>query len=318
MQYQDYYKIMGLERNATTDDIKKAYRKLARKFHPDVSKEKNAEEKFKELGEAYEVLKDPQKRAAYDQLGSNWKAGQDFRPPPGWQHAGGGGGGMGGGFADASDFFESLFGGGGFGGFGGGGRRQARREYSAPGEDFHGKVQVNLEDAYRGATREIQLPMQEVDSQGRSHVVNRTLKVKIPAGVKPGQQIRLSGQGAAGVGSGKKGDLYLEIDIPKHHLYDLMGNDIYLTLPVTPWEAALGAKVAVPTLAGNVDLKIPAGSQGGQKMRLKGRGMPGATPGDQYVVLKIVNPPTTSEKAKELYEKMAQEMPFNPRAKIGV
>jgi curved DNA-binding protein len=320
MQYQDYYKIMGLERKATTDDVKKSYRKLARKYHPDVSKEKNAEEKFKELGEAYEVLKDPEKRAAYDQLGSNWKAGQDFRPPPGWQQQGGGGGGGAGGFADASDFFESLFGGGGgFGGFGGGGRRQSRqREYSAPGEDFRGKVQVNLEDAYSGATREISLPMQEVDQQGRAQVVNRTLKVKIPAGVKSGQQIRLSGQGAAGVGGGKKGDLYLEIEIPKHHLYDVMGSDVYLTLPVAPWEAALGAKIAVPTLAGNVDLKIPAGSQAGQKMRLKGRGMPGSTPGDQYVILKIVIPPATTDKAKELYEKMAQEMPFNPRATIGV
>jgi curved DNA-binding protein len=322
MQYKDYYKIMGLERNATTDDVKRAYRKLARKYHPDVSKESNAEEKFKEVGEAYEVLKDTQKRASYDQLGSNWQNGQDFRPPPGWEHSGGGnGGGPGhaqheGGFGSASDFFESLFGGGGGGGFGGGRQRQ-RREYSMPGEDYRGKVGVTLEDAFNGAAREIQLPVEELGSDGRPRMVTRKLKVKIPAGVKSGQQIRLSGQGAPGQGAGKKGDLYLEIEVAKNSLYDLVGNDIYLTLPIAPWEAALGAKISVPTLAGKVDLKIPAGSQGGQKMRLKGRGMPGGTPGDQYVILKIIIPQPSTEKAKALYEQMAQEMPFNPREKMG-
>jgi curved DNA-binding protein len=320
MQYKDYYKIMGLERNATTDDVKRAYRKLARKYHPDVSKESNAEEKFKEVGEAYEVLKDTQKRASYDQLGSNWQNGQDFRPPPGWEHSGGGnGGGPGhaqheGGFGSASDFFESLFGGGA--GFGGGRQRQ-RREYSMPGEDYRGKVGVTLEDAFNGAAREIQLPVEELGSDGRPRMVTRKLKVKIPAGVKSGQQIRLSGQGAPGQGAGKKGDLYLEIEVAKNSLYDLVGNDIYLTLPIAPWEAALGAKISVPTLAGKVDLKIPAGSQGGQKMRLKGRGMPGGTPGDQYVILKIIIPQPSTEKAKALYEQMAQEMPFNPREKMG-
>jgi curved DNA-binding protein len=318
MQYKDYYKIMGLERNATTNDIKRAYRKLARKYHPDVSKEANAEEKFKEVGEAYEVLKDTQKRASYDQLGSNWQNGQDFRPPPDWQHsnAGGAQGGDGAGFGgfggSASDFFESLFGGGGFGG-----RSRQRREYSAPGEDYQGKVKVTLADAFNGASREIQLPVQEISADGRPHRVTRKLKVKIPAGVKSGQQIRLSGQGAPGTGAGKKGDLYLEIEVEKNPLYDLVGNDIYLTLPIAPWEAALGAKVSVPTLAGTVDLKIPAGSQGGQKMRLKGRGMPAATPGDQYVILKIIIPQPTTEKAKGIYEQMAQEMPFNPRDKMG-
>jgi curved DNA-binding protein len=319
MQYKDYYKIMGLERNATNDDIKRAYRKLARKYHPDVSKESNAEERFKEVGEAYEVLKDSQKRASYDQLGSNWQNGQDFRPPPDWQGFGGGqqqghsDGGFGGFGGSASDFFESLFGGGGLGG---GGRRQ-RREYSAPGEDYQGKVKVSLQDAFSGASREIQLPIQTMSADGRSQMVTRKLKVKIPAGVKSGQQIRLTGQGAPGTGSGKQGDLYLEIEVEKNPLYDQVGNDIYLTLPVAPWEAALGAKIAVPTLAGKVDLKIPAGSQGGQKMRLKGRGMPGTMPGDQYVILKIIIPQPTTDKAKGLYEQMAQEMPFNPREKMG-
>jgi curved DNA-binding protein len=319
MQYKDYYKIMGLERNASTDDIKRSYRKLARKYHPDVSKESNAEEKFKEVGEAYEVLKDSEKRAAYDQLGSNWQAGQDFRPPPDWQNfAGASNANPDGGFGNASDFFESLFGGGRFGGGFGGGRARPQRSYSAPGEDIHGKVNVSLEDAFHGATREIQLPAQEIDVYGNPQGQNRKLKVKIPAGVKTGQQIRLSGQGAPGIGNGKKGDLYLEIEVDKNPLYDLVGNDIYLTLPIAPWEAALGAKISVPTLAGKVDLKIPAGSQGGQKMRLKGRGMPGATPGDQYVILKIIIPIPASDEAKTLYEKMAQIMPFNPREKMGV
>jgi curved DNA-binding protein len=312
MEYKDYYKIMGLKRDASADDIKRAYRKLARKFHPDVSKEPKAEEHFKEVGEAYEVLKDPEKRTSYDQLGANWQQEQQFRgQQQGRPHSQAGDNMQGG---DFSDFFESLFGRSG----GGGGRRQHRQHaYSIPGEDYHGKFEVRLEDAFQGATREIQLPIAEIDEQGRQRVVNRTLKVKIPAGVKAGQQIRLSGQGAPGSGGGKTGDLYLEISLAPNELFDLMGNDIYLALPVTPWEAALGAKISVPTLAGKVELKIPPASQGGQKLRLKGRGMPGNPPGDQYVILKIIIPHPTTEAAKELYEKMAHEMPFNPREKMG-
>ncbi|MDR3492539.1 MAG: DnaJ C-terminal domain-containing protein [Gammaproteobacteria bacterium] len=306
MEYQDYYKIMGLERNATADEIKKAYRKLARKYHPDVSKEANAEEKFKSLGEAYEVLKDPEKRAAYDQLGSNWKAGQDFRPPPGWQQQHGGGQGFGGfegfGGGGAEDFFESLF--------GGGGRHSRQRSRSMAGEDYNGKVQISLEEAHQGTVRQVSLPSPDGGS--------RTLKVKIPAGIKSGKQIRLAGQGAPGIHGGKPGDLFLEVEISKHHLYELIGNDVHCTLPIAPWEAALGAIVPVPTLGGKVDLKIPAGSQAGQKMRLKGRGLPGNPAGDQYVILKIVIPQPTTEAAKELYKKMAEEMPFNPREKMGV
>lgn len=313
MEYQDYYKIMGLERNASADDIKRAYRKLARKYHPDVSKEKNAEEKFKSVGEAYEVLKDPEKRAAYDQLGSNWQAGQEFRPPPGWGQASGATAGEG--FGDVSDFFESLF------GASMGGRRQQQahrqRSYAMPGEDYHGKIQITLEEAYQGVTKQVQVPVTEVNQQGRSQVVNRTLKVKIPAGVKPGQQIRLTGQGGAGAGTGAKGDLYLEIAYQKHHLFDVVGNDIYCPLPVAPWEVALGATVSVPTLGGKVDLKIPPGSQGGQKMRLKGRGLPGMPLGDQYIILKVVIPLPVTESAKAFYEKMATEMRFNPREQMG-
>jgi curved DNA-binding protein len=312
MEYRDYYKVMGVARDASADDIKRAYRKLARKYHPDVSKEPNAEERFKEVGEAYEVLKDPEKRAAYDQLGANWQQGESFRPPPGWQQqASAGEDRDSADFGDASDFFESLF------GRMGGGQARQHRSYAAPGQDYHAKLQVNLEDVFHGATRDIQLPVMEIDAQGQRRTTQRTLKVKIPVGVKPGQQIRLSGQGAKGQGGGRQGDLYLEIDINKHALYDVMDNDIYLTLPITPWEAALGAKVSVPTLAGPVELKIPPGSQGGQKLRLKGRGMPGKLPGDQYVILKITIPQPTTEAAKALYEQMAREMPYNPRGHLG-
>ncbi len=315
MEYQDYYKIMGLERTATADDIKKAYRKLARKFHPDVSKEAQAEEKFKSLGEAYEVLKDPEKRAAYDQLGANWKAGQEFRPPPGWQQPHSGGhraheGFEGFGAGGAEDFFESLF--------GGGSRHSRQRNRAMAGQDYNGKVQISLDEAYQGTLRQVQLPSNQVDHYGQPQGGNRTLKVKIPVGIKSGKQIRLAGQGAPGVNGGKPGDLYLEVEILKHNLYELIGNDIHCTLPIAPWEAALGATVAVPTLGGKVDLKIPVGSQGGQKMRLKGRGMPGTPAGDQYVILKIVIPQPTTESAKALYKKMAEEMPFNPREKMGV
>lgn len=317
MEYKDYYKVMGVPRNATASDIKTAYRKLARKYHPDVSKEPDAEAKFKEVGEAYEVLKDEQKRAAYDQLGSNWQAGQDFRAPPGWQYAdtgGGGGGEAHAGFGgEASDFFESLFG----GGFGGRRHHGRHREHSMPGEDYHGKMALRLEDAFHGGVREMQIPITEYDADGRPHTTAKTLKVKIPSGVKSGQQIRLTGQGGVGRGSGKKGDLYLEIEIQKHPLFDLVGKDLEMSLPVTPWEVALGATVTVPTMASKVDLKIPPNSQNGQKLRLKGRGMPGDPPGDQFVILKVVIPEPKTESARELYERMAKEMPFNPREKMG-
>jgi curved DNA-binding protein len=320
MEYKDYYKIMGLERNASTDDIKKSYRKLARKYHPDVSKETNAEEKFKSLGEAYEVLKDPQKRAAYDQLGANWQAGQEFKRPQGWGYDGAGMGGGAGpqGFGDVSDFFESLFGGGGgMGGMGGRGRRQSRQDFASPGEDFNGKLQITLEDAFQGASREVNIPITEIDHNGQRYNRQHTLRVKIPAGVKSGQRIRLAGQGGAGANGGKKGDLYLEIDIVKNNTFDLMGNDVYVTLPIAPWEAVLGATVPVPTLNGKVELKIPPNSQGGQQMRLKGRGMPGATAGDQYVILKIIIPAPLSDKAKTLFQELAAEVKTDPRVKMG-
>jgi len=314
MEYKDYYKIMGVARDATQDDIKRAYRKLARKYHPDVSKEADADARFKELGEAYEVLKDPEKRAAYDQLGSNWKAGQEFRPPPGW-NAGfefsGGGFRDGGGF---SDFFEELFG----RGFAQAGGRPgaARQGFRMGGEDHHAKVLIDLQDSFHGATRAISLRMPEVTRDGHVTTRDRTLNVRIPKGVRPGQQIRLAGQGGAGFGGGQPGDLYLEVEFREHPLYRLDGADIYLDLPVAPWEAALGATLQVPTPAGKIDLKVPPNSGQGRKLRLKGRGLPGKQPGDLYVVLQVSLPPADTERARQAYEQMREDLHFNPRAKM--
>ena len=318
MDYKDYYAAMGVARDATQDDIKRAYRKLARKYHPDVSKERDAERRFKELGEAYEVLKDPEKRAAYDQLGKDWRAGQEFRPPPGWDA---GFEFSGGGYTDAdhggfSDFFETLFGRGGH--FRAGGPFRASYG-TARGEDHHSRIEVSLEDAFRGTTLSLQLRIPEYDAQGRLSSKLRNLQVKIPRGVTSGKRIRLAGQGGPGVSGGSPGDLFLEVHIKPHRLYQLDGKDVLLPLPITPWEAALGGKVKVPTLAGQVDLAISPGARSGQKLRLKGRGLPvpGENPGDQYAVLQIVTPPADSAAKKSLYEKMARELPFNPRAHLG-
>lgn len=314
MQFKDYYQIMGVARDATQDEIKRVYRKLARKYHPDVSKEPDAEARFKELGEAYEVLKDAEKRTAYDQLGANWKGGQEFRPPPDW-NAGfefGGGGFTGGDAADYSDFFESLF------GRGFRASREGRASFRARGEDHHAKVLISLEDTYQGATRTITLRVPGVDAQGYVTTTERVLNITIPKGIREGQHIRLSGQGSPGAGEGKAGDLYLQVEFLAHPLYRVDGRDLYLDLPVAPWEAALGATVKVPTLGGIVELKIPEGSGSGRKLRLKGRGMPGDPPGDCYVVLAIALPPADTEADKDFYRKMAQELNFNPRAKLGV
>ena len=314
MEFKDYYQIMGIPREATQDEVKRAYRKLARKYHPDVSKEPNAEARFKEVGEAYEVLKDPEKRAAYDQLGANWKAGQEFHPPPGWDQ---GFEFHGGGFTGAdtyefSDFFESLFG----RGFAPGGR--GRTEFHARGEDTHAKVIIDLEDAYEGATRMLSLKTTELGPDGRPHMKERTLNVHIPKGVRQGQHIRLAGQGGAGLGRGGAGDLYLEVEFRPHPLHKVEGRDIYLDLPVAPWEAALGATVKAPTPTGTVDLKIPPGSAAGRKLRLKARGIPGRPAGDLYVVLSIALPPVDSEAVKSAYRQLENARPFNPRARLGV
>lgn len=301
MEYKDYYKILGVSRGASTDEIKKSYRRLARKYHPDVSKEANAETRFKEVTEAYEVLKDKDKRSAYDQLGSNWKQGQDFTPPPGWENMGGfGGAGFGGAGAASggfSDFFESVFG----GGFGGGRAQHAagHRQQAHKGADARGKVDVTLEEVHKGCERTITL------------AGGKQVKVKIPAGVTDGRKIRLGGQGGPGTFGGPNGDLYLEVHILPHRRFRLDGASIYLDLPVAPWEAAFGAKVQVPTLDGKVEVTIPKGSQSGRKLRLKGRGVHGK--GDFYVVMQIHQPLADDTDMQQCYEQM-QKTGFNPRA----
>lgn len=312
MEYKDYYQIIDVPRDATQDDIKRAYRKLARKYHPDVSKEPEAETRFKEIGEAYEVLKDPEKRAAYDRLGTRWQSGQEFHPPPGWDQ---GYEFHGGGFSQAasqfSSFFESLF----------GGNQQNRRyrdqDLNLRGEDSHVKILIALEDSFQGGVRSLTLQHTERGPDGRPLIKERTLNVRIPKGIQQGQHIRLAGQGSPGAGGGKAGDLYLEIVFNPHSLFKVEGKDIFLELPVAPWEAALGASIPVPTPAGTVDLKIPAGSRSGQKLRLKERGIPASTPGDLYVVLQIVLPAADTEQARSLYREMEQKLAFNPRAKMG-
>ena len=323
MEYKDYYKIMGLSKDASQEEIKRTYRKLARKYHPDVSKEKDAEEKFKEVGEAYEVLKDPEKRAAYDQLSAaGWQAGQTgFEPPPDWnagfEFHGGGSGGNTFGDADFSDFFENLFGQAGaihqYNASGHG-----RSAYQARGRDTHAKVFIDIEDAYRGASRSLTIKSTVLDKNGHPELKNRTLNVKIPKGVKQGQYIRLQGQGSVGTGGGSSGDLYLEIEFNPHSHYQVDGSDVTLELPITPWEAALGSKINLPTPGGNVELKIPEGSSSGKRMRLKGRGIPSKSPGDFYVILEIAMPEQLSDKEKSLYQELQKASSnFNPRYKLG-
>lgn len=301
MEFKDYYKILGLSRDAKPEDIKRAYRTLARKYHPDVSTEKDAEARFKEVGEAYAVLKDPEKRKAYDQFGMDWEAGQDFKPPPGWKQE----------FRSAdediagaeafSDFFETLF---GRARGGSGGWDDRFTDARSRGRDAESEIQISLEDSYHGATRNIRIETPEIDQQGQYRARSRTLQVRIPKGVREGQRIRVEGQGGAGHGGGASGDLYLRVRFKRHKQFRAKGRDIHLTLPVTPWQAALGRTVKVPTLGGRVDLKIPAGSSSGKRLRLKGRGLPGKPPGDQYVELQIRIPAHMDDKTRALYEEL--------------
>jgi curved DNA-binding protein len=311
MEYKDYYKVLGVQKTATADEIKKAYRKLARKYHPDISKEPDAEAQMKEINEANSVLSDTEKRAAYDQLGSGYQSGQEFRPPPDWnagfEYAGSGMPGAD--SAEFSDFFANLFGQAGYGSKTGGSKMR--------GEDHHAKIFIDIVDAFHGATKSISLHAPLMDKQGRVTMKERVLNVKIPKGVKEGQHIRLSGQGTAGVGGGAAGDLFLEIHFKQDSLYRIEGRDVYENIPVAPWEAALGAEITIPTPSGKVQMKVPAGSQSGRKLRLKGRGIPGPVPGDVYVILEVEIPPANTEKARQLYETMAKELPFNPRKKLG-
>ena len=320
MEFKDYYAVMGVEKSATPDDIKRAHRKLARKFHPDVSKEKDAEAKFKQLAEAYDVLKDPEKRAAYDRLGANYKAGQDFQPPPDWagqqsergQYSQSSQGDDG---QDHSAFFDALFRGMGRGQ--GAGQQRSHQAFDMHGQDQHAKIQIEIEDSYNGATRTLQLRQQIEGSDGRPQLADRTIEFVIPKGIRAGQHIRLAAQGGPGMGNGSPGDLYLDVEMLPHALYRTDGYDVLMDLPITPWEAALGAEVVAPTPTGQVEIKIPAGSVNGRKLRVKGRGLPGKTLGDFYFVLKITQPIASSDADKKAYADIqAAFQAFNPRTQI--
>lgn len=315
VQYKDYYQSLGVPRTANADEIKKSFRKLAREFHPDVAKDKKrAEEKFKEINEAYEVLSDPDKRKKYDELGANWKSGAEFRPPPGYGGFGDGqtfrGGRAGAaefhfGGTGFSDFFEQMFGARMRGAGGGFGPRGAvtEEDFAERGADIEGDIMVTLEEAARGSVRTVNVS--HGDRQ-ESH------QVKIPAGISEGQKLRLAGRGESGTGGGENGDLYLRVRFAKHPDFEVDGHNLIYELELTPWEAALGAEISVPTLAGRVNIKIPAGTASGQKLRVRGRGL--GKDGDLMVITKLVVPEKISAAEKKLWEQLARESKFNPRA----
>ncbi|MFO7595136.1 MAG: DnaJ C-terminal domain-containing protein [Desulfocurvibacter africanus] len=325
VKYKDYYELLGVKRGASQEDISKAFKKLARKYHPDLNpSDKTAEDKFKEINEAYEVLKDPEKRKMYDSLGPNWQQGQDFQPPPGFENMNFGfqsGGGRGGAGFDFSDFFESVFGGGGGfsqarGGFGGAGAGQGfhgaggRTARPRRGQDAEAEIELSLEEVLRGGTKAV-----TVTEQGPGGMpVPRTLNVNIPAGIKEGQRIRLSGQGGPGMAGGPAGDLYLRVKLAPHPLYKVEEGNIVLDLPLAPWEAAMGATVNVPTLDGQVELKVPAGMGSGRKMRLRGKGLgPAGRRGDMYVRIMVQVPQAEDEEVRRLWSELESKTGFKPR-----
>ncbi len=304
MKYKDYYQVLGVERGADVEAVKKAYRKLAHQFHPDVSKDPAGEEKFKEIAEAYQTLKDPEKRAAYDQLGQH-RPGEDFRPPPDWGKQ----------FGETEFSFDDIDLADLFAGLAGGGARRQGGAMRMPGQDYEVTAHITLEDACRGTMVDLNLAMPEYDAQGRLHRVQRAFKARIPKGATDGQRLRLRGKGGKGANGGRDGDLYLNIALHPHSLYRVSGHDLYIDLPLTPWEAALGAVVEVPTLDGAVNLKVPPGTHAGQKMRLGGRGLPkpqeGA--GDLFAIVQIVVPTVLNERERALFKQMAEASNFDPR-----
>lgn len=312
MEFKDYYKTLGVAREASADEIKKAFRRLARKYHPDISKEPDAEPRMKEVNEAYTVLSDAETRAAYDQLGRGYRPGQDFRPPPDWDS----------GFefsshgfapgetADFSDFFAQLF---GRMGAMHSGAHERGGAFRARGEDHRAKVLLDLEDAFTGATRQITLRVPRQDSTGHVSVETRTLNVKIPRGVHAGQIIRLAGQGAPGQGHAPAGDLLLDVHFKPHARFRVDGRDLHLTLPVAPWEAALGAVVALDLPLGSLRVRVPEGAQSGRQLRVRGRGIPGEPPGDLLLDIQVVLPSAETPRARVFYETMARELAFDPR-----
>lgn len=323
VEFKDYYEILGVSRSASKDELSKAFKRLARKYHPDLNPDNpEAEAKFKEINEAYEVLKDPEKRRLYDQLGPNWQNGQNFEPPPGFEnfrYSSGGAGFDGAGF---SDFFETIFG-GGFGGqrgfrqdpFGGGGFGGAGfRPGPSKGQDVESTLNLTLEEAYAGGRKTVTLQERTAGPGGMPSMQTKNLEVNVPAGIKDGARIRLSGQGSPGRQGGPAGDLYLKVRIQPHQRFKLDGVNVILDLPLTPWEAALGTSVAVPTLDKAIELNVPAGISSGQKMRIRGRGLgSGAKKGDQFVRVVIKSPKGISDEERELWQKLADVSEFNPR-----
>jgi curved DNA-binding protein len=315
MKYKDYYKALGVARGASVDEIKKAYRRLARKYHPDVSKEKNAEATFKDVNEAYEILKDPEKRAAYDQLGTH-RPGEDFRPPPGWgqRYAEGQSGFSGFGDVDLSDLFGGVF-----GGFGRSGPRTGRARHAAPGQDAEVAVELTLEEAHRGTERSVRFDAVEPGPGGVLRRVPKSVTVRVPPGVTHGQRLRVPGKGGAGAAGGPPGALYLAISLRAHPVWRREGHDLYLDVPLAPWEAVLGASVDVPSLDGAMRIKVAPGARAGQRLRLTGKGLarPGGGRGDLYAVLQVVTPASVSAEEKRLYEELARISPFRPRGPAG-
>jgi curved DNA-binding protein len=309
--HKDYYEVMGVARDATPEEIKRAYRKLARRYHPDISDEKDAETHFKEIGEAYEVLRDPERRAAYDQLGGDLTGEESYRSPGGWD-SGFPFGAPEGQAASFSDFFESVF-------------RSSQsataeaiqqKTFHVRGQDHHAKVLIDLEDSLHGATRRMTLRIPDITGNGELLAREHQVTVRIPRGIRPGQEIRLTGEGGPGSGSMPPGDLYLAVEFKPHRYYRVDGVDLYVNVPVAPWELALGATVKVPTPDGLSDLKLPTGLSTGRTFRLKGRGIPAASPGNLYAVLRLVLPPADTDETREFYRRMAKELGFDPRANL--
>ena len=326
MKFKDYYETLGVARDASADEIKKAFKKLAHKYHPDISKDPDGEEKFKAVNEAYKTLKDPELRKAYDQLGRH-NPGDNFQPPPGWEQYAQGSGGMGGGFGgagfdpsafegvDLSDLFAQMGRGRAHAGRAGAGAHAGGQSFKAPGQDFEVTAHISLDEAAKGTMIALNLDMPEYDAQGRLHRVPQVFKARIPKGATDGQKMRLPGKGGKGFNGGPNGDLYLNIALHPHPLFRADGHDLFLDLPVTPWEAALGAEIDVPTLDGDVRMKIPAGTPAGRKLRLGGRGLPKPKEGqgDLYVIVQVATPTELNDAEKALYQQLAEASTFNPR-----